>query len=94
MKFLPHKVIEKKAASLDEKVEVPQEMVPPPPSEMKMLNDLVMRGIMEDIQVYADRLKGLDIIYAPFADLLRKLAEGYKDAQLLELLNRYRGDAS
>ncbi len=89
MKFLPHRATPSGPGRSEEEDKAP--LIPPPPGELKVLYDLAMRGIMNDITAYAKRLDELDPKYYSFAEKLRKLAGGYKDAEILELIETYMG---
>ena len=89
MEFLPHRST--KAGQNRNKEDAPTPLIPPPPEELKILYDLAMRGIMDEIRAYAKRLEKMDAIYYPFAQKLRELTDGYKDAEILELIETYTG---
>ncbi len=70
---------------------VPTEMVPPPPEELESLYEFVMLGMMFEIEKKASYFEQLDKKYIPFASKVRELAKGFKDAQLMELIEQYMG---
>jgi signal transduction histidine kinase/DNA-binding NarL/FixJ family response regulator len=70
--------------------EVEGELVTPPPEEMDVLHRLAQEGNMRNIGRRADYLVTMDVLYAPFAAQLKKLADGYESNAILALVDRYR----
>lgn len=89
MNFLPYHEAGEESMHPENLDEEENPMILPPEDEMKTLNDLAMRGDMEEILNYAANLEKLDGKYVLFARKVRELAEGYDDVQLLELIKRY-----
>ncbi len=65
------------------------ELIPPPPEELAILLDFVMRGNIIALEERASHLETLADKYAPFAAKLRQLATQYEDDQILELVEHY-----
>jgi hypothetical protein len=65
-----------------------EDLVIPPPEEMRVLHQLALTGNMRDIRDRAAYLKELDARYAPFADRLTSLARRYQSKSILELIER------
>ncbi|OQY49196.1 MAG: hypothetical protein B6242_00100 [Anaerolineaceae bacterium 4572_78] len=63
--------------------------VPPPMKDIHTLHELAMMGDMEGISEWATDIEQLDEQFKPFARELRKLANEYKDAQILDLVEQY-----
>jgi CheY-like chemotaxis protein len=61
----------------------------PPDEELAILHDLAKRGNLRAIRERATHLQTLGKEYAPFADKLRELAEGFEERQILALVERY-----
>lgn len=70
----------------------PPELIPPPPSEMKVLLDLARSGKMRRVWEYAAYLKMLDEKHVAFADKLQELAEGFQEKAVLALVRQYFDD--
>ncbi len=87
MKFLPHRATPSGPGRSEEEGKAP--LIPPPPEELNVLHNLAMRGIMNDITAYTKRLDELDPKYYLFSEKLRKLAGGYRDTEILELIETY-----
>ena len=69
-------------------------MVAPPAEEMAALVRLAQLGNMRNIRRQADHLATLDAAYAPFAQRLRQLAEGYQSKAILELVRTVQAQQS
>ncbi len=70
-------------------------MTVPPADEIEALWQLAQIGSMREIRERAAYLRGLDPAYAPFANRLDTLAQGYHSKQLAALVARFRtGDAA
>jgi len=70
-------------------------MTVPPAEEIEELWQMAQVGDMRRIREQADYLRGLDPAYAPFANRLDKLAQGYHSKQLTAFVARFRtGDAA
>jgi len=65
------------------------EVVPPPPDEMKVLRELAIAGNMRSIRDRAEHVRALDLRYSAFAAQLRTLAEGYQSSAITNLIDRY-----
>jgi CheY-like chemotaxis protein len=70
----------------------PPELIPPPPSEMKILLDLARSGKLRRVWEYAAYLKAVDEKYTPFADKLQELAGGFQEKAVLALVRQYFDD--
>jgi signal transduction histidine kinase/ActR/RegA family two-component response regulator len=69
-------------------------MAVPPADEIETLWQLAQIGSMREIRERAAYLRGLDPAYAPFANRLDTLAQGYHSKQLTAFVARFRtGDA-
>ena len=79
--------IPEQAAGMSE--ETVRDLVIPPLDEMETLSQLAKLGDMQQIWERAAYLIDLDIRYAPFADRLRKLAQGYQSKAIAVLVERY-----
>ena len=67
----------------------------PPADEIEALWQLAQIGSMREIRARAAYLRGLDPAYAPFANRLDTLAQGYHSKQLAAFVARFRtGDAA
>jgi PAS domain S-box-containing protein len=66
------------------------DIVVPPRDEIEFLHRLAQEGDMRSIRERADFLKGLDARYAPFAQRLWGLAEGYQSKAIVALIERHR----
>jgi CheY-like chemotaxis protein len=66
------------------------DIVVPPGDEIEFLHRLAQEGDMRNIRERANYLKGLDPRYAPFAQRLRGLAEGYQSKAIVTLIERHR----
>ncbi|MBW4671177.1 MAG: response regulator [Cyanomargarita calcarea GSE-NOS-MK-12-04C] len=64
-------------------------LLAPPPEELNSLLDLAMMGDIKGISEQAGRLAQQDSRWVPFALQLRQLAEGFKERQILELIEQY-----
>ena len=77
-------------AADDGAAEAPQALVPPPAGEMELLLRLAQIGNMRSIRDHAEYLATLGAPYAPFANRLRELAEGYQSQAILDLVTQFR----
>ncbi|MES2352891.1 MAG: substrate-binding domain-containing protein [Pseudomonadota bacterium] len=68
--------------------EVAEPLVIPPQEEMQTLYQLALRGAIRETRKRADYLAGLDEKYRPFADKLRRLADGYQSEAILDLVTK------
>jgi signal transduction histidine kinase/CheY-like chemotaxis protein len=66
------------------------DMTVPPADEIEALWRLVQIGSMREIREHASHLRGLDPAYAPFANRLDTLAQGYHSKQLAANVARQR----
>lgn len=91
MKFLPHTLHKAESSNqpLPEEHQVEVPVIPPPVEKMDTLYDLAMRGLMDEIVEFANQLEQLDPKYRPFASKLRTLAAGFKDDQILKIVEEY-----
>ncbi|HEY9603040.1 MAG TPA: histidine kinase dimerization/phospho-acceptor domain-containing protein, partial [Allocoleopsis sp.] len=64
-------------------------LVPPPPSELAILAELVKMGDIAGILDRADRLPNLNSQFAPFANEIRQLAKDFKLKQLRKIIQQY-----
>jgi len=64
-------------------------LVPPPPSELTILSELVKMGDIAGIFEQADRLQQLDGQFNPFANEIRQLAKDFKLRQLRKIIQQY-----
>ncbi len=67
----------------------PTEIIVPPKAEMSALYELAMGGDMQEIQTWATRLEQTNKRYSIFTNKLRELAKGFKDEQILALVEQY-----
>ena len=65
-------------------------LVAPPAEEMEVLWQMARIGDMREIRKRASYLHALDPAYAPFADRLDALAQGYQSKKLADFVARYR----
>ena len=68
-------------------------MAVPPADEIETLWHLAQIGNMREIRARAAHLRGLDAAYAPFANRLDTLAQGYHSKQLVAFVARFRSDS-
>ena len=68
-------------------------MTVPPADEIETLWQLAQIGNMRKIRERAGYLRGLDPAYAPFADRLDTLAQGYHSKQLVAFVARFRNNS-
>jgi CheY-like chemotaxis protein len=66
------------------------ELVAPPAHEIAVLWQLTRIGNMRAIRERASHLRSLDPAYAPFAERLETLAQGYHSKELAAFVARYR----
>jgi len=67
-------------------------LVIPPPQEIETLWQLAQIGNMRTIKERAEYVEALDTAYAPFAQRLRAMAQGYQSLALVAFLERLRAD--
>lgn len=73
--------------SLTENLSLPiNEMLIPPPNKLNSLLKAAKSGYILDIQEEANRLKQLDINYAPFANKIIELAQAFEDEAIVKLI--------
>ncbi|WP_437568999.1 AAA family ATPase [Sorangium sp. So ce542] len=65
------------------------ELVVPPREQMEALHALALKGNMRDIHQHAAYLTTLDERYRPFADRLRRLAQGYESRAIRSLVEKH-----
>ncbi|MFS2019437.1 hypothetical protein ACEN88_23010, partial [Massilia sp. CT11-108] len=65
----------------------------PPADEIEALWQLAQIGNMRKIRERAAYLRGLDPAYAPFANRLDALAQGYHSKQLVAFVARFRNNS-
>jgi hypothetical protein len=65
-------------------------MAVPPADEIEALWQMTRIGNMRRIREQAAYLRGLDPAYAPFANRVDALAQGYHSKQLVAFVARYR----
>ena len=70
------------------KAALPDALLAPPQQELEILHGLAMRGNMRKIEQRADHLAELDERYRPFANQLRRLADGYQSQAILSLVEQ------
>ncbi len=68
------------------------EIVAPPPEKLAILYELAMMGDIRGISEQAQQLEQLDPQFVPFAKKLRRLAKGFQEKQILELVKKYMPD--
>lgn len=68
---------------------ISEELVVPPPAELEILYELAMLGSMKKIREQADYLEKLDPIYVPLANQLRHLAQGFKEKEIVYLIENF-----
>ncbi|HAX80075.1 MAG TPA: hybrid sensor histidine kinase/response regulator [Cyanobacteria bacterium UBA11372] len=72
------------------KSQIPTEqLMTPPPEEMKHLFELAIKGNMKGIIREAAKWEQLDERFVPFTEQLRQLAKGFQEKELLELISKY-----
>jgi len=67
----------------------PQELIAPPPAELRTLYEAAKGGFITEIQQEANRLKLLDTQYLPFANKLLELSQQFDDSAILNLVEQY-----
>ena len=70
------------------------DLVVPPVREIEALWQLARTGDMRMIIEQADYLAALDPAYAPFAQQLQTLAQGYQSKAVLAFVERYRAEST
>lgn len=66
-----------------------EQIIPPPPDELAILHDLVLRGDMHQLTNRAKNIETLGREYVPFARKLRFLAEGFQERAIKDLVEEY-----
>lgn len=66
-----------------------EELIAPPPVELEILYELAMLGSMKKIREQANYLEELDAIYVPLANQLRYLAQGFKEKEIVNLIEKF-----
>ena len=61
----------------------------PPAHEMQRLRLLARAGNMRALREWSDHIASLDARLHPFADMVRKLADGFESNALVALSERY-----
>lgn len=69
--------------------QISEELVAPPPAELEILYELAMLGSMKKIREQANHLEALDEIYVPLANQLRYLAQGFKEKEIVNLIEKF-----
>ena len=64
-------------------------IIAPPPEEIKILYELAKLGSMKKIRQRAAYLKSLDHKYAPFADKLEELTQGFQEKAIVNLIEQH-----
>lgn len=64
-------------------------VISPPPEEIENLYQLALLGSMKKIRHRAKYLKSLDQKYAPLADKLDQLAQGFEEKAIVNLIEQY-----
>lgn len=67
---------------------ISEELVAPPPTELEILYELAMLGSMKRIREQANYLEELDAKYVPLANQLRYLAQGFKEKEIVNLIEK------
>jgi signal transduction histidine kinase/DNA-binding NarL/FixJ family response regulator len=67
----------------------PQSIIPPPTEEIEILYELAMLGSMKKIRQRADYLAELDHKYAPFAQKIKDLAQGFQEKAIVNLVEQF-----
>jgi CheY-like chemotaxis protein len=62
----------------------------PPAEEIDVLYQLAKLGNMQRIRTYAEHLEAMDDAYRPFAQRLRRLADGFQSRAILEFVSKFR----
>ncbi|MDF0551609.1 ATP-binding protein [Kamptonema sp. UHCC 0994] len=65
-------------------------IIPPPPEQIDILYDLIMKGNLKGIIKQAENLKALDANFIPFADRLYDFAKKFQEKQLKSFINQYK----
>ena len=69
-------------------------LVAPPQSALAVLYELAKMGDIKGICEQANEIRQLDEQFAPFAQQLLQLADGFQEKQILEFVKRYVGEES
>jgi len=73
----------------ESKTTLNEELVAPPPKEVEILYELAMLGSMKKIREQASYLVELDAKYLPLANKLIYLAEGFKEKEIVTLIEKF-----
>ena len=65
-------------------------IVPPPPEEIEIFYDLIMKGNLKAIIKQAEHLKNLDANFIPFAEELCEFAKKFQEKQLKSFISQYK----
>ncbi|MCP4700792.1 MAG: response regulator [Gammaproteobacteria bacterium] len=61
-------------------------LLSPPPEELAVLHEMALAGVMSDIEERAAHIVSLGEQYRPFAETLRRLAQGFAEQEILALV--------
>ncbi len=64
-------------------------LVAPPVQEMRRLHQLARAGNMRGVREWSDEVAALDARFHPFANLLRRLADGFESKAIVALSKQY-----
>jgi hypothetical protein len=78
------KALEQTASASDDR-----EMILPPAEELNLLQDLIRKGLINNLIKELDRLDNSDNKFIPFTQKFRQLARGYQLKQLKTLIEGY-----
>ncbi len=67
-----------------------QQLIAPPSEEVAVLFDLAMKGELLSIEQRANKLKAIDMRYAPFANHLLELTKNFEEDKLIEFVQQFR----
>ncbi|HLO48073.1 MAG TPA: ATP-binding protein [Kamptonema sp.] len=65
-------------------------IVPPPPEEIEIFYDLIMKGNLKAVIKQAEHLKTLDANFTPFAEQLCAFAKNFQEKQLKSFIIQYK----
>jgi len=89
-KYLKLEWVYEETKAVEKSAEVEEDkMVPPPPEEIEILFDLVMEGDMRGIRKRTELLEKQPE-FIPFAHKLQSLAKGFKEKQIVTLLEQFK----
>ncbi|MFA6014778.1 MAG: PAS domain S-box protein [Gallionellaceae bacterium] len=69
--------------------ELAEAQIAPPQEELQALHQLALQGNMRDIAAFAERIIGIDPRYRPFAERLRRMANGYQSKAILAFVKEH-----